>query len=243
MPLTHRQLCDVAVKWLRRPFGSRGHACAVAASECRISGSGRGEVPDAIGFRFSGHRDGTVVVEVKTSRSDFLADLRKPHRRGAGLGSWRYYMAPEGLVRLEELPDRWGLVEVNDRGHIRQVRGAAALVDRYSREIDAQIDTWRFESDRTAELSLLTRLMARVGDHEALNRRLAKINNENSRLLRNDQVLREEIRTLRTKRLTLGLGAEAAGLPLPVMPEEAHSAAGDDLFLEMCDRDAMVGVD
>lgn len=123
-------------------------------------------------------------------------------------------MVPEGLVRLEELPERWGLVEVNERGHIRKVHGAAALVERYGPEIDAQIDAWRFESDRRAELSLLTRLMSRVGDHEALNRRLAKVNNENSRLLSDNQALRGEINALRADRLALqcaGLGVEKNG--------------------------------
>lgn len=36
-----------------------------------------GDIPDAIGYRFAGHFDGTVVVEAKTSRADYLADRHK----------------------------------------------------------------------------------------------------------------------------------------------------------------------
>lgn len=226
MTLSHRQLCDIAVKWLRRPFGSLGHGCAVSVSECRISGSGRGEIPDAIGFRFSGHRDGTVVVEAKTSRSDFLADLRKTHRQGKGLGIWRYYLAPEGLLQVHELPGRWGLIEVDARGRVRHVHGAAALMSRHSPEVDAEIDSWRFACDRNAELSLLTRLMSRVGNHEALNRKLAATNNENSQLLRRCQALQEENRTLRTETFGLRMLAESANLSLPA----ATPCAADTLF-------------
>lgn len=33
MELNHRNLCDIAVKWLKRPNSSAGHACHVAVSE------------------------------------------------------------------------------------------------------------------------------------------------------------------------------------------------------------------
>lgn len=215
MPLTHRQLCDIAAKWLRRPFGGRGHGCAVSVSECRIDGTGCGEIPDAIGFRFSRHRDGTVLVEAKTSRSDFLADQRKAHRASLGLGNFRYYLTPEGMVSLDELPPRWGLIEVNVRGHVRMVHGAAALMVRHGRETDAQIEAWRFESDRHAELSLLTRLMSRVGDAEALNRRLAELNSANSNMARHLDELQREARAIRTENFALRAVVEAAGLALP----------------------------
>ncbi len=57
----------------------------------------------------------SVVVEVKTSHADFLADQKKWHRqenyRDLQSGNFRYYLAPEGLISLDELPDGWGLLE------------------------------------------------------------------------------------------------------------------------------------
>src|SRR5690606_27391155 len=69
------------------------------------------EIPDVIGFR----DDGSFVLEAKTSRSDFLCDRKKPFRINPkeGLGDWRFYIAPEGLIKTNELPPMWGLIEVN----------------------------------------------------------------------------------------------------------------------------------
>jgi hypothetical protein len=108
MPLTHRQLCDLAVKWLQRPASRSGPGCQVAFSECRADW--KGETPDAIGFRAAVFKEASVVVEVKVSRADFLADRKKPHRidPSLGMGTYRYFMAPAGLISPEELPARWG---------------------------------------------------------------------------------------------------------------------------------------
>lgn len=122
-PMTHADLCALAVKWLKRQNSAGGPGCHVAISECRSGWTG--EIPDAIGFRAAGHKqtDGSIVVECKTSRSDFLADRKKAHRLEGGLGNWRYFMAPAGLIRADEVPLGWGLLEVNSRLHIKAVAG------------------------------------------------------------------------------------------------------------------------
>src|SRR5437899_7587554 len=55
----------------------------------------------------------SVVLECKVSRADFLADANKPFRLKPeeGLGCERFYMAPAGVIGLEELPAGWGLLE------------------------------------------------------------------------------------------------------------------------------------
>ncbi|MGC1371230.1 MAG: hypothetical protein WA824_03735 [Candidatus Sulfotelmatobacter sp.] len=47
------------------------------------------------------------------TRSDFLADRLKPFRvqPERGVGCERFYLAPAKLIRLEELPKNWGLLE------------------------------------------------------------------------------------------------------------------------------------
>jgi hypothetical protein len=99
--MTHAQLVNMAVKWLR------SYRCGVVLSEQACAS---GEMPDAIGWKRANH---SVVVECKISRADFLADRSKPFRvrPELGLGCERFYLAPTGLLRVEDLPSGWGLLE------------------------------------------------------------------------------------------------------------------------------------
>lgn len=162
MEHNHACLTKLAVKWLRRPHSRGGHGCHVSLSECWSGFDG--ERPDAIGFRVAGHNDGSVAVEVKTSRSDFLADAAKPHRKpGAkALGNWRYYMCPEGLISIEETPPKWGLIYVNQRGRIEVIKGPYTTTNYHERNrVSSQM---RLESDHERERYILVRLLLSVGD-------------------------------------------------------------------------------
>lgn len=103
--MTHTQLVEIAVRWLRR------YRCGVVLSEQLCA---NGEAPDAIGWKRGSH---SVVVECKVSRADFLADLQKPFRRDPKLavGCERFYLAPAGLLKEVELPTDWGLLEYRAR--------------------------------------------------------------------------------------------------------------------------------
>jgi hypothetical protein len=99
--MTHAQLVEKAVHWLRR------YRCGVVLSEQACVS---GEMPDAIGWKRACH---SVLVECKVTRGDFLADRAKPFRVDSadGVGCERFYLVPAGLVRREELPAGWGLLE------------------------------------------------------------------------------------------------------------------------------------
>jgi hypothetical protein len=103
--MTHQKLVALAVAWLR------GYGCGVVLSEQSCAS---GETPDAIGWKRACH---SVVVECKTSRTDFLADREKPFRRrqGMAMGCERFYLAPAGLLNPSELPGGWGLLELRGR--------------------------------------------------------------------------------------------------------------------------------
>ena len=103
--MNHPKLVEAAIAWLRR------YRCGIVLSE---QGCASGEMPDAIGWKGKCH---SVVVECKVSRADFLADAEKPWRAKAeiALGCERYYLAPRGLLRPEELPPGWGLLETHGR--------------------------------------------------------------------------------------------------------------------------------
>ena len=104
--MTHAALVELAVKWLRTRY-----RCTIILSEQSCSS---GEQPDAIGWK---NRFRSVLVECKLSRADFLADQQKPFRSDSsqGMGSERYYLCAAGLIRPEELPAGWGLLEVANR--------------------------------------------------------------------------------------------------------------------------------
>jgi len=103
--VTHAQLVEKAVRWLR------AYRCGVILSEQACAS---GEMPDAIGWRRACH---SVLVECKISRADFLADREKPFRQKShlGMGCERYYFAPAGLLRAQDVPGGWGLLEYRNR--------------------------------------------------------------------------------------------------------------------------------
>src|SRR5690349_5709440 len=107
----HTELVHRATRFLRR------EGCTVVYAEA--GGWDMREQPDAIGFTKQG---ASHVVEVKVSPADFLADSNKGYRdRSVGMGMYRWYMVPDGLVSLAEVPEDHGLV---------YVRGRIALVQR-----------------------------------------------------------------------------------------------------------------
>ena len=112
--MTHAHLVEKAVRWLRH------YRCGVVLSEQACVS---GEMPDAIGWKRACH---SVLIECKITRSDFLVDRGKPFRLKPeqGVGCERFYLVPAGLVRSEELPQGWGLLE-HDRGKIQTVLAGA----------------------------------------------------------------------------------------------------------------------
>lgn len=98
----------------------RRYRCGVVLSEQACVS---GEMPDAIGWKQACH---SVLVECKVTRGDFLADREKPFRQKPerGVGSERFYLTPAGLVKVEELPVGWGLLELG-RGRIERVHPSA----------------------------------------------------------------------------------------------------------------------
>lgn len=112
--MTHAQLVGRAVRWLRL------YRCGVVLSEQACVS---GEMPDAIGWKRANH---SVLVECKVTRGDFLADGSKPFRAKPehGVGSERFYLTPPALIKVEELPAGWGLLELR-RGRVEVVQASA----------------------------------------------------------------------------------------------------------------------
>ncbi len=112
--MTHAQLVEKAVRWLR------SYRCGVILSEQACVS---GEMPDAIGWKRANH---SVLVECKVTRADFLADRAKPFRvkPEQGVGSERFYLTPPALLKTDELPAGWGLLELR-RGRLEMLQPSA----------------------------------------------------------------------------------------------------------------------
>jgi hypothetical protein len=104
----------MGVRWLSRQ-------CSVVLYEFATAAD---ENPDVIGWAVGA---GSVVIECKLSRSDFLRDAAKAARRNprAGMGQRRFYLCPPALINVKDLPPKWGLLWAT-KGQIivkREARG------------------------------------------------------------------------------------------------------------------------
>lgn len=132
--LTHQEVCEHAGRWLRTKCN-----CGIAFVEHKVSHSA--EIPDALGFRDYGQT--SILLEIKVSRSDFLSDKKKPHRVNPdqGIGDYRMYVAPKGIIKESDLPPGWGLLECSPKGRIKIIKGPENItslsgVDRIKESIE-----------------------------------------------------------------------------------------------------------
>ena len=129
----------MGVRWLSRQ-------CSVVLYEFATPAD---ENPDVIGWAPGA---GSVLIECKLTRSDFLKDATKAVRKNprAGMGQRRYYLCPPEVIQLKEVPPKWGLLWAA-KGQIcvkREARGFA------ERNLVAEV---RFLS------SMLRRAQIRIG--------------------------------------------------------------------------------
>jgi len=142
--ITHAELVKVAEKWLYKTMG-----CGVVFTELVTMCP---EIPDALGLR----SDYTILVECKTSRSDFLADKRKDFRRTPekGIGDYRFYLCREGLIGPDELPSKWGLLYWNGK-QVKKVRAPSGNVGSTWRE-------FKFDKNHIREFRIMYSALRRI---------------------------------------------------------------------------------
>ena len=108
----------MGVRWLSRQ-------CSVVLYEFATPAD---ENPDVIGWAAG---IGSVLIECKLSRSDFLKDAAKTVRKNprAGMGQRRFYMCPPDLIQVNDLPPKWGLLWAT-KGQVIVKREARGYPDR-----------------------------------------------------------------------------------------------------------------
>ncbi|MGI0120446.1 hypothetical protein [Zooshikella sp. RANM57] len=150
----HTRLCDQAKHWLLNTVG-----CSFALSELRTTHTN--ESPDAIGWK-NGCRE-SYLIEVKTSRSDFFADRKKPFRKDSskGMGKFRYFLAPPNLLKVDDLPTNWGLLEANKR-NIRVIHGHHPKKENSDHQFSFTENNLRAE--QILMMTILRRMTLQLGD-------------------------------------------------------------------------------
>lgn len=106
--MTHREIEERGHKWLKNSLN-----CRVALIEPSAFTRSR-EIPDVIGWQ----HNKCILLEVKTSVSDFRNDQKKRSRRSRkyALGDWRIYLTPPNLLENQEIPEGWSWYVVKGNG-------------------------------------------------------------------------------------------------------------------------------
>lgn len=145
----------MAAKWVKNYL-----KFPVVSSELKTNGSR--EIPDVLAFR----SNTSLIIECKTSKADFRKDFSKPERCGmlTGVGNYRLYCTPEGLLKIEQIPESWGLIEVTPNGKIKLIRFKEGNIyhgnhspDNY-RLTDPYFHISDIDKERSFMYSILTRM-------------------------------------------------------------------------------------
>ena len=107
--LSHRQLCELGARFLNQDYTSYGWHILIETGY-------RAENPDVFAFT----KYYSCLIECKASRSDFLADKKKPFRQNPqlGIGLRRFYLVNNGVATQEDMPEGWQLLIAYDKDTI-----------------------------------------------------------------------------------------------------------------------------
>jgi hypothetical protein len=145
----HDSLVELGAKWLKQQgFG-------VVVTELRAFGCL--EEADVFGFR----SNCSALIEVKISRSDFKADAKKTHRKGVGIGTYRFYFSPPGIIAPHDIPSGWGLLHIDGN----KIAPVVAPKGNYWPSYGCSIDGWtsfQHLSDMEQERNLLYSFSRRI---------------------------------------------------------------------------------
>lgn len=134
----HGELLKAGIMFLR------SHGFPIAAP---LTDFGIGE-PDIIGF----NHELSTVIDIRTKRSDFLRRrLALQEQTDTALGNVRFFLTPMRMVRRDELPEGWLLLEYT-----------GATIFPYDFRPENHIGVvlyshpeWRHESDAATERNIL----------------------------------------------------------------------------------------
>ena len=154
---THQELCEKADKWLRTKCN-----CSTVITELKAK-TRTGEIPDSIGFKSTRSKTTrSILIECKTSRADFRADAKKEFRADPkmGMGDFRFYLCPEGVIKVDDLPEKWGLLyDMGEGKPLKVIHGPKGSY--WSREY-----AFQFKGNKETEMMLMLSALRRIQEEE-----------------------------------------------------------------------------
>ncbi|MDD2944328.1 MAG: hypothetical protein PHG15_00655 [Acinetobacter sp.] len=200
--LSHKELSEMGARWCKKAASQHGHGCNISI----VEGCADRENADVIGFRHSNPAKGSVLIEVKVSRSDFLADKKKPHRKNPsqGMGKWRYFLCPENLITPKDLKNhpKWGLLYGYPNGRIKVIVGPLAdkpnWKERSERLSEFAFEEYNFMNEQILLIKSLTRF-EELDDMIKLQRLNNKVSNQSMRLNDENRALMSEKNLLQSR--------------------------------------------
>lgn len=157
----HYQLCCEGARYIIQPRAAEPWQSPNSWSTVELVCFGT-ELTDV----YATNSSTSTIIEVKTSHADFLRDKRKYARTKQAeivkhqIGDYRYYLCPEGIIKVDELPDGWGLLYWDGK--------------KVSKVVSAPR---KWETDHRLDMFVLCSIIAReCGRHKIFNYR--KKNNE-----------------------------------------------------------------
>ena len=147
--MTHQDLVFIGSKFVKTRFR---YPLIYSEIACVVS---TGEIPDIIAFAAFNK---SILIECKISRTDFLRDKKKRFRINAllGMGKYRFYLAPKGLIKMNELPESWGLIEVDD------CKNVEITYHPYCKSLTGNIWSNGFDQNIEAERAFLFSVLRRI---------------------------------------------------------------------------------
>lgn len=155
--MTHQELICITAEKIQTLF-----RCGLVLKEpksIRLNFS-----PDIFAVKKGG---ATFQFEIKVSRSDFLKDINKPHRKESlDVGAFRYFVVPWGLVKPDEIffkeghMKKWGLIWVGqgETHRFKIVRGANPknnLRIMETPKLYSDVEAFRCQRNSNAEMELV----------------------------------------------------------------------------------------
>ena len=105
--MSHTECINRVASWLRQQHQSYSSLrCKIIFKEPHGYNISK-EYPDVLGTGMKND----INIECKVSRQDFIKDGKKRHNHP--FGNYKFYACPEGLIKPEEVPEKFGLIYVD----------------------------------------------------------------------------------------------------------------------------------
>lgn len=145
-------------------IATTGDTCIWATELAYSSGRNRADFFTLQSHASKGYK--ATAFEVKVSRADFKRDSHKKQREARLFSDEFYYVTPPGLLKLEEVPDWAGLIEIHNgkRKVIHEAPRRDKDMPSWELVVSLIRNSGRVRRDEDKRLKELAHVKKRLGD-------------------------------------------------------------------------------